>query len=70
MVRAGQRTPNDQSKSEQRAVEASQIAYELAGLVFVKVDDYLTPLLIPIVCFYGAQQQPVRTRPGATAEYH
>ncbi|EHG0201453.1 TolC family protein, partial [Salmonella enterica subsp. enterica serovar Napoli] len=30
----GQRTLNDQVQSEQRAVEASQIAYELAGLRF------------------------------------
>ncbi|EKQ9654640.1 multidrug efflux transporter outer membrane subunit MdsC, partial [Salmonella enterica subsp. enterica serovar Braenderup] len=59
---AGQRTLNDQVQSEQRAVEASQIAYELAGLRFQEgVDDYLT-LLDTHRMLYGAQQRLVRTR--------
>ncbi len=49
-------------QSEQRAVEASQIAYELAGLRFQEgVDDYLT-LLDTHRMLYGAQQRSVRTR--------
>ncbi|EBR9810237.1 multidrug transporter [Salmonella enterica subsp. enterica serovar Teshie] len=59
---AGQRTLNDQVQSEQRAVEASQITYELAGLRFQEgVDDYLT-LLDTHRMLYGAQQRLVRTR--------
>ncbi|HAG0015121.1 TPA: multidrug efflux transporter outer membrane subunit MdsC [Salmonella enterica] len=59
---AGQRTLNDQVQSEQRAVEASQIAYELAGLRFQEgIDDYLT-LLDTHRMLYGAQQRLVRTR--------
>lgn len=59
---AGQRTLNDRVQSEQRAVEASQIAYELAGLRFQEgVDDYLT-LLDTHRMLYGAQQRLVRTR--------
>ncbi|AGR57487.1 TPA: efflux transporter outer membrane subunit [Salmonella bongori] len=59
---AGQNTLNDQVHSERRAVEASQIAYELAALRFQEgVDDYLT-LLETHQMLYGAQQRLVRTR--------
>ncbi len=58
----GQRTRNDQVRGGQRAVEASHIACELAGLRFQEgVDDYLT-LLDTHRMRYGAQQRLVRTR--------
>lgn len=57
-------------QSEQRAVEASQIAYELAGLRFQEgVDDYLT-LLDTHRMLYGAQQRLGTHTSHATVKYH
>ncbi len=53
---------------EQRAVEASQIAYELADLLSGSVDDYLT-LLDTHVCFMARNSARTHTA-HATAKYH
>ncbi|MGE1166889.1 TolC family protein, partial [Peribacillus simplex] len=59
---AGKRTLDEQIRSEQLLVAASQKAYELAGQRFQEgVDDNLT-LLDAQRTQYGAQQTLVRTR--------